>query len=412
MDTITLLRRVFVGALAVVLATLATGGAAWAQRYPWSNGDFRLTTEGRGEIRMDGRGRDDIRRVFLFLRRDGRAEVTLYQERGQTSLSGRWRDDGEDRDGNPRLNLELEGRYDGYRADGRGPLLVRRKVQGLGEQWILDNLELRGRADGRDLEVRFRGDGPGTPGTPDGDFSGGYGDLTQFNSTARGFGTVREGSNRWDVDRLYVRLDRGGRADITSYGRTTVRYEGRWRRVREREVELRIDRAFGSDVRDGRGRIELTRDRRDWIADRIELNGRTNRDDFSLNFSSRDSGGGEGGNAGGSGGAVEVDSSRSGRGRIRWDNRSDVPVRRVSVNLNRAGRAQIVAESESGARYTFSGRWTRNREGEFRIEIVSALNTNNATGRGTLYLRGRDLDRLDIEGTAQSQTYRFDFSAD
>ncbi len=115
--------------------------------------------------------------------------------------------------------------------------------------------------------------------------------FDEWSGTEQGRGTLRVQGQRDDqINRMTVDLRRTGEFEIRSSGFNPVIFTGRWSRGRGFEIDLDITNGFGRDGARGRGTIRLSRGG----FERIDLNGETRRQTFSLSFVSDDSSSGPG----------------------------------------------------------------------------------------------------------------------
>lgn len=404
--------------ISVVLAlmlgvVLSVYTPAKAQNAIWRSSDYKVNAQGSGEIRFRGRN-EDVNSVVINLRRNGRADVTFHTDRTQAKFEGSWNERSFN-NGRAQFSLDLRGSYSSFSDDLNGSLTLERYSGGLVEVWRVRNLSLSGQDRNNRITVSFDGTRNNNGGGNNDGYNGGSGNFQEHSGEARGGGRVREGRNDTNnINRVNVRLSRGGAADITLYGDSTVRITGRWRSVGNDRAEISVDRYDGRDANRGSGRIEFRRKSNTSLdLERLSLSGRTSRGDFSVDFSVYNNGdwddndNNNGGNSGG------IDSSQRGRGTLRTSGQGNVRLTRASVNLDKGGRAQIIVEASNGTRYTVSGRWTRDRDREFNITVSAALSYNNASGRGTIRLRNdRDFSSIDLSGNFGNRDWSIDFDAD
>ncbi|MEW6212718.1 MAG: hypothetical protein AB1631_30615, partial [Acidobacteriota bacterium] len=108
-----------------------------------------------------------------------------------------------------------------------------------------------------------------------------------WSATEQGRGTLRvEGQRAEQITRATVDLRRNGEFEIRLLSITPWVFTGRWFGWRGYDIEIEIDNGFGRDGARGRGVIRLAS--RGGF-DRLEMNGETRRQSFSLYFEAGDS---------------------------------------------------------------------------------------------------------------------------
>lgn len=233
-------------------------------------------------------------------------------------------------------------------------------------------------------------------------------DIQSLNATMRGQGTLeRSGERDTDLSRVQVVLLRGGDARIRAYGRRGEDYSltGRWFGGRSDNVDLRIDRGFGSRRMEARGMVNL-RSRGGF--DRIELSGRTGSERFTLRFRGESQ---EGGDSGSGGNYETLRWSGDGRGRLLVAGRNDQRLQRIRVDLRANGDAEIVFYSEGSD--TFRGRQLRRSGDDITLQLEGRFGSVPSTVVGTLNLRRRGgIDRVNLRGTADGRRVTIDFDSD
>lgn len=238
-----------------------------------------------------------------------------------------------------------------------------------------------------------------------------------YRALVAGDGRVRlQGGKDFDIQRVRIDLDKDGdvRVVITG-GRESVALSGRWSNGDRDKPKVRFTR-MNNRSSSIDGTLEFSHD--NGRLERINLSGRAERSDVSLNFTSKrvesgggDNGGGNGGGTGGSDNFDRLDVRTSGNGSLnigsdRWQ------VTAVRVNLQRGGAATITLFYNGRRDDTLEGRWTGNGE-IVGLNLDSGLNGRLNTARGTVNRRVKTggIDTVNISGTIGRQTVNISFRA-
>lgn len=224
--------------------------------------------------------------------------------------------------------------------------------------------------------------------------------LRDLNSTQDGRGTLNYTARRgtFDLSRVQVNLRNNGTAEIRLLNGVDEVVEGRWTNQNNRSVRIYIER-IGRNAATGTGVVE--HDGRGSIT-KVNLNGNVNRATFTLDFTA--------GDFGHDGGFTDLNSTRDGRGTIRYTSRnSSFDTRRAQVSLRRDGSAEV--RIMSGHDETFFGRWTSQGGRTVRLTI-DRMGRDRADGQGVIEHDGRGaFTRISLSGSANRQPFNLDFTA-
>lgn len=224
--------------------------------------------------------------------------------------------------------------------------------------------------------------------------------LRDLDSTQDGRGTLRFNarSGASDLRRVQVNLRNNGTAEIRLMNGVDEVVQGRWTNQNNRSVRIFIERigresATGSGVVEHDGRGSVTK---------VNLNGNVNRASFNLDFTA--------GDFGHDNGFTDLNSTRDGRGTIRFTSRNgSYDTRRAQVSLRRDGSAEI--RIMSGHDETFTGRWTSQGGRSVRVTI-ERIGRDRADGSGVIEHDGRGaFTRINLSGSANRVQFNLDFTA-
>ena len=95
-----------------------------------------------------------------------------------------------------------------------------------------------------------------------------------------------------------------------------------------------------------------------------------------------------------------------GQGTLQVSGQRDERLNEVSVNLRDGGEMELRFLGQ--ATWIFTGRWS-GRSDIVELEIFRGFGNNGATGRGTLYLRRGEVDRLEISGNTRRDRFSISF---
>jgi hypothetical protein len=185
---------------------------------------------------------------------------------------------------------------------------------------------------------------------------------------------------------------------------------------------------FGFEVRDSRGEIRMLsepsgRNGHSAIVRIRDNAGGEGRYHFRITWLMGDGRGGGGGfdggrppdirpGGGGYRGWNDTVSFR-GRGRGSYDRRGDRPrnVYEVSVNVDRGGRVIAVFNTDGGPPLEFSGYVTNMQDGVMTADLVSGDRSRGLRGAALITLdRRREVDRISMDGTADRDRFRLEWS--
>jgi len=236
----------------------------------------------------------------------------------------------------------------------------------------------------------------------------------EWSANGRGRGAIRYGTQREEaLSSASVELRRDGNAEIRVIGQTTWTFTGRWTARRGFDVDLVITNGFNNLNVEGRGTLQL---RDGGGFERLEINGLSRGQRFTLTFDSDRSsnfpgGGGPGGGPGGGQGARDLvgrfRSSDPLGGRntstlirvLKLDDNGTVDlVTRYRGDAPVIGRdterrfGTLVRDVSTRRKVTHAGTW---RSGRQRVEITfTSLDGRRSDSRLTLEVRGTNRDQL------------------
>lgn len=339
--------------------------------------DLNASARGDGTLTL-GAQRIDLERAVVILRDEGQFDATVYSRRDSWRFSGRYTMISRDR-----FQLDVRG-GSGGNASGNGTIFLQRNE--------IDRIEMSGTYNRQGFRVNFTareslGPNPG---------GGGFDPPVSWGDTVRGAGVLRIGNDLSRLDRAKVSLLDNNKAEISVW---TVqgqerRFKGTWYR-RGNTYDISIDAGMGEPDTTGRGQV--------WGSgrnlSRIELDGRYQRSNWSLNFNSNDS-------ADIDDGAWMSDTQR-GDGRLRIG-ANNYRLDRAKVSLSRGGRAEIWLLGRSD--FKLVGTWSRKGQ-NYEVRIDDGLNRRNTTGSGTISRRGNTFEIIKLVGRSDGQVWGAEFDA-
>lgn len=248
----------------------------------------------------------------------------------------------------------------------------------------------------------------------------GFDSLTENRS---GRGVVRQsGFQDVSVRQVRVALARNGKFTISFSGPGRLEFTGDWRQRGSSQVDLDIDRAFGSDAT-GRGSLQLTS--RDKLRS-LAFSGEAGRVRYSVDFTADASDdqnqggwGGSGGSGGmtggwvGAGGLGNGETSLNGRGLWTWvEGRQDLrsvatSVRNGEIRFSNGGRAGFEVVGRLNSKVTGGG-----SVNDITFMVMS-LNGRSASGSGRI-MRDQSLrpTRVLIDGTSDGRRFSMTHEVD
>lgn len=237
-----------------------------------------------------------------------------------------------------------------------------------------------------------------------------------FERTNNGFGQLRiEGRSNSRLDRLRVDLNRDRTFTITTYGSATRRLSGRYIDEGNGVIDLDVESGFGNDRTTGFGTLRL---RGNGNFTSVTIDGRTNGNSYSLEFTSSNSGsGGSGGDWSGGGGwsgndvtgTATLNKTERGSGRIERERANDERITEVKVILERNGSARITVRTDRGTR-EFRGRQLEYRSGRIPLLINEAFGDRSPReSRGWIIQREGGFSQIEFAGWADDRRFNVRF---
>ncbi len=214
---------------------------------------------GGGLLEREGRALDSLRKTYVKLERNGRAELR-FDGREKYTFIGKW-SEASDR----RVRIDIERAFGSNSVSGYGQVY-------LDTRFLLDRIELQGRHQGDRFKLNFKV-GASPPQT----------DFREFNDTAYGRGTMLLNNDKFDEIRMVkVELDRYGNARIRTEGKRPQVITGRWSGQPEM-IKLKIAKVSSITGADGNGTLYVRRDQ----IERLEISGRHREGRYSISFRAR-----------------------------------------------------------------------------------------------------------------------------
>lgn len=237
--------------------------------------------------------------------------------------------------------------------------------------------------------------------------------TTRAGITTRGTGSFQLGfQTKQSVRRIQVNLNRDYRFQLRVTADKTLLLEGRWEEGRDRNntFNLYIESGFDKDGAQGNGVVVLNRT----TVERVDLNGKTKGQKFTIEFDSANSSSGSGSGSGSgsdnsnSGKFNQFSKSKSGKGTVKVQTQNDKSLNRVEIALYRSGSFDLGFSGDSRFRVKGKWQWSGN---DIRLEIKDALGDGRAMGSGTVYInrQGNDVWKIDLSGMANNRKFSVSF---
>lgn len=271
------------------------GNGNWNGNGRWDRDLLQGHTDGRGELRINGRCEKTLDGVDVVLGGDGRAQIR-FQGNGGAPFYGYWSGRGD------RKTIRIDDGIGDRDTMGSGMIEIDRNM--------VRSIEMSGRRNRDRWSVSFRGEerrwggngnngGWGNGGRDDngrgnggwgngngnwGNGNGGYdGNCRPTSAIIDGYGYVDYRRNRNDFDRCYVNLQSNGQFEVRFSGRGGTVFSGRWTPNRD-YADLNVNDGFGRGRADGRGRVYF--DSRGKISS-VDLSGSCEGSGYSVRFGQR-----------------------------------------------------------------------------------------------------------------------------
>ena len=347
--------------------------------------EMNATVRGEGALTIDGR-RQNVRQVRVYLRSNGRADITVTADRNET-LAGSWY---QNRGGE--VDIEITSGFGSTDTSGNGRVIMSRDMRSFTEidlagrsrsgRWSLDFSTQRGGGD-------WGWDRPGR--------------LFDLRQTERGRGTLNY-QGRMDVRDLSVRLERNGRFAMELIGNRRLSLSGTWTLDNRGQAVLTIDDAFDRSQARGNGRVTLSSDQRTFTS--ANFNGSIGRDRFSFDFNvDRWNNGGNDRDFPG------FDATQYGSRTMMLGGEGGVNVTSVRANLHSNG--DITIDTRGPRNFSVSGTWRMTQTGVIEFSIHNGFGRDGArgTGRITLERGNRTFSRIDMSGTTSGRNFSLGFIA-
>lgn len=247
----------------------------------WGNGRYDRDilqghTDGRGELRINGRCEKTLDGVDITLGYDGRAQIR-FQGNGGAPFYGYWSGRGD------RKTIRVDDGIGDRDTSGSGTIEIDRN--------FVRSIEMSGRRNRDRWSVTFRGDDRRWGRNDDWGYgNGNQGGWGGYNGNCRptsaildGYGYVDYQRYRNDFDRCYVDLRSNGQFEVRFVGRGGTTLRGRWTPNRD-FADLDVNDGFGRGRTDGRGRVYF--DSRGKISS-VDLSGSCEGSGYSVRFGQR-----------------------------------------------------------------------------------------------------------------------------
>lgn len=217
-----------------------------------------------------------------------------------------------------------------------------------------------------------------------------------------------------DLERLQVRLFSDGTMMIRPLSGPDVEFKGRWWNDGRDRARIRIERV-GRERANGDGYVEL--DGRSSF-DRVSLSGRAGRDDFRLNFSTRDGRWDDRRDRWEDDryndprtytGPIDISRTHNNRGVMRYGGHA-VELNRAHVKVHRNGTFEITYWGDRSE--SLSGTWT-NERGRLKLNVDRGFGNRPCEGSGWMDVDARNGDwvQFSLSGRYGRDAYEVSFGS-